>query len=618
MLQDGIKKYMINAHSFHIPVMGISFTLDTPLKVSQFGIDSVISLNDDVLLEKLRKLLCIKYNILYEEITTQIKDFRAKRITSYLNLVNNLASRQFEEFKKEALQKKERIKEYLDLLPHYSDISQKFKKMIEQSPTSNELGKWMDKHLLRGSIDVNIMTKIDKETYSKNEKLPTEYNLAHSALRGYANSELSSSVVFSAGMNPGLYSYITQFKDFHPNENGEIKKKIIIKVSDYRSALIQGKFLAKKGLWVSEYRIESGLNCGGHAFATDGFLLGPILAEFKEKRQELLQEIHNIYIKSLSGNNRPQPKEIMPTRISVQGGVGTAVEHQFLLEYYQVDSVGWGSPFLLVPEATTVDDVTLNKLVVAREQDLILSNVSPLGVQFNNLKNSTMEAEKNVRIKKGKPGSPCVKKFLASNREFSEKGLCTASSKYQVLKIKELNKQELSPLDYQKKYDEIVDKECLCIGLGTSSLIVKKMDTHIEGDAVSVCPGPNIAYFSKIMSLKEITDHIYGRIDMITRTDRPNMFIKELQIYIEYLKNKVDEYQNSLSDKHIQYLEKFVKNMNTGMSYYRILFDNLDDRFKRLAFNTLKTLKDYQQSLDLLNVKIENLLITKKDSVKSI
>ncbi|GJQ64387.1 MAG: hypothetical protein SCALA702_34400 [Melioribacteraceae bacterium] len=602
---------MTNIHTFHIPVLGISFTIDTPLKVSQFGIDSVISLADDILLEKLRKFLCINNNILYEEITTQIKDFRAERITSYLNLVNNLASKQFEEFKKEALQKKERIKEYLDMLPHRSDIAQKFNNLIEKSPTSAELSKWMDKHLSRGSIDVNIMTKIDKETYNKNEKLPSEYNYAHSALRGYANSDLTSSVVFSAGINPGLYGYITQFKDFHPDENGEIKKKIIIKVSDYRSALIQGKFLAKKGIWVSEYRIESGLNCGGHAFATDGFLLGPILAEFRDKRQELFQEIHDIYIKSLSEKDQPQPNEILPIRISAQGGVGTALEHQFLREYYKVDSVGWGSPFLLVPEATTVDDATLIKLAGAREKDLYLGNVSPLGVQFNNLKNSTMEEEKNARIKEGKPGSPCVKRFLAFNREFSEKGLCTASRKYQVLKIKELNEQELSPPDYQKKYDAIVDKECLCAGLGTSSLIVKNMDANLEGYAVSVCPGPNIAYFTKIMSLKEITDHIYGRANMITGKDRPNLFMKELQIYVEYLKNKVDECKNSLSDNNIQYLEKFVKNLNTGISYYRKLFGDLDNRFKRLNFNALKTLKDHQQSLNLLNAEIQNLAIIK-------
>ena len=71
---------MLKAHSFHIPVMGIGFTIDTPLKVSQYGIDSVISLVDDILLEKLRKMYCGKYELPYNEITEKTEDFRAKRI----------------------------------------------------------------------------------------------------------------------------------------------------------------------------------------------------------------------------------------------------------------------------------------------------------------------------------------------------------------------------------------------------------------------------------------------------------------------------------------------------------------------------------------------------------
>ena len=39
-------------HSFHIPVMGTGFTIDTPLKVARYGISSVISLVDDVLIEQ--------------------------------------------------------------------------------------------------------------------------------------------------------------------------------------------------------------------------------------------------------------------------------------------------------------------------------------------------------------------------------------------------------------------------------------------------------------------------------------------------------------------------------------------------------------------------------------
>ena len=64
------------------------------------------------------------------------------------------------------------------------------------------------------SGDVNIMTKIDKDNYLKQEKLPVEYNDAHAALRGFAMSNLESSMVLSAGMNPRLYGYLEQFEDF--------------------------------------------------------------------------------------------------------------------------------------------------------------------------------------------------------------------------------------------------------------------------------------------------------------------------------------------------------------------------------------------------------------------
>ena len=66
-----------------------------------------------------------------------------------------------------------------------------------------------------GSIDVNIMTKLDgagiKRVKDENE---VEFNDAHAALRGFARSNLKSSVVFSAGLNPRLYGYIAKFDDF--------------------------------------------------------------------------------------------------------------------------------------------------------------------------------------------------------------------------------------------------------------------------------------------------------------------------------------------------------------------------------------------------------------------
>ncbi len=587
--------------------MGIGFTVDTPLKVSHYGIDSVISLTDDVLLEKLRKVYCDKFKIPYYEIAEKNDDCRAKRITSYLDLINNLGKKKFEELKNITIEKSNAVKKYFNMLPNDSTIKQKFERIAAESFDVNAIESWMKNNLSMGSIDVNIMTKLDKENYIEDKKLPVEYNDAHAALRGYANSNLRSSLILSAGINPRLYSYFEQFDDFYANENGEIKKKIVLKVSDYRSALIQGKFFAKKGLWVSEYRVESGLNCGGHAFATDGYLLGPILAAFRDNRKELIQSIHKILIQALINKNRPLPKTELPLKITAQGGVGTAEEHQFLMEHYQLDSVGWGSPFLLVPEVTNVDESTEKLLKESTEKDLYLSNTSPLFVPFNSIKANTKDLAKLSLIDKGKPGSSCPKKYLVSNKEFSEKAICVASRQYQYLKLKELYNAGLSPDELQNKVDRIVDKACICVGLGTSALLVNNLDTRVEGGGVSVCPGPNMAYFSKTMGLKEIIDHIYGRANMITRTDRPNMFIKELKIYIDFLKDKIKGGMDLNANKQEKYLLTFVKNLNKGIDYYYKLFADLKSAFKDTKSGILAELDNSRKTLHILKIEIEAL-----------
>ena len=595
---------MTNQHTFHIPVMGIGFTIDTPLKVSQYGMDSVISLVDDMLLEKLRKMYCDENQLPYKEISEKKEDFRAKRITSYLNLINSLAEKKFEELKNATIEKGNEVREYFNMLPDTSDIKQEFKDLASKYFNLEEIKDWIKDNLSMGSIDVNIMTKIDKDNYVKETKLPVEYNDAHAALRGYANSDLNSSIVFSAGMNPRLYGYLEQFSDFYPDENGNIRKKIILKVSDYRSALIQGKFLAKKGLWVSEYRIESGLNCGGHAFATDGYLMGPVLAEFRDKREELFEAVHSFCIKSLESKQRTVPSVKLPLKVTAQGGVGSAEEHQFLIDQYKLDSVGWGTPFLLVPEVTNVDDSTLEKLAAATEENLYLSDISPLGVPFHNLRGNSKDQEKKINIDKGRPGSSCPKKYVALNNEFTDKGLCMASRQYQQEKLDMLEAQNLPTEEFQKAYDKIVEKSCICVGLGTPALLVHDLDTRKEGAGVSICPGPNMAYFSKTMSLKEVTDHIYGRTNVISRTDRPNIFIKELNIYIDFLKTKIDETDTPTTKKQYKYLLNFVSNIKDGIEYYQHLFDSMKDVFNETKVGILAELEKSKKALQGLYEEI--------------
>ena len=40
-------------HTFHIPVMGLAFTIDSPIRVAHYGISSVVSITDDELIEKM-------------------------------------------------------------------------------------------------------------------------------------------------------------------------------------------------------------------------------------------------------------------------------------------------------------------------------------------------------------------------------------------------------------------------------------------------------------------------------------------------------------------------------------------------------------------------------------
>ena len=582
-------------HTFHVPVMGLGFTVDTPVRISKYGISSVISIVDDVLLEKMREHYSRKLEIPFGSILDKVEDARAKRTTAYLNLIDKIVKDEFEAFKNSALENNSELEKYMDMLPENSKLKSDYIKFSRSCENKTELKKWLDDNLVSGSVDVNIMTKVDKENYFKNEKLPTEFNDAHAALRGYANSNLISSLVLSAGFNPRLYGYLEKFEDFFPDKEGNIKKKIILKVSDYRSATIQGKFLAKKGLWVSEYRIESGLNCGGHAFASDGYLLGPILEEFRTQKETLIQNTFEILKPALISKNRVCPDSPMEVKITAQGGVGTYDEHQFLLDYYKLDSIGWGTPFLLVPEVTNVDTGTQQQLIKAKENDLYLSKISPLGVPFNSLRGNTKDAEKMEMAANGKPGSPCPRKFLISNTEFTDKPICPASRQYQNLKLKELDASNLNEDDYNVKYNKLVEKSCICVGLETAVLLRNGINTKVEGNAVSICPGPNMAYFSEIISLQKMVDHIYGRTNIIVRKDRPNMFIKEISLYTNYLKEKIDETEKPLTEKQLKYFSEFKNNMNDGIEYYKILFADvmeLGEEAKNKILYDLKVLED--------------------------
>jgi len=576
--------------------MGLAFTVDTPIKVAKYGIDSVLSIIDNQMIEQLRCVICRNENIIFIPIEKDVEDYKAKRITAYLNLLKVVVEKQHHKIINSDFGSDTDINTYFDMLPSDSDI----RKLYLKLPTLNtdekkEAIKFLKSQIQMGSIDVNIMTKVDKLSYSKNkEPMASEFSDALTCLRGFANSDLSSNVVFSAGINPRLYSYIETFSDFFPDKAGILKKKIIVKVSDYRSALIQGKFLAKKGIWVSEFRIESGLNCGGHAFATDGFLLGPILEDFKANRNDLTNELFEIANKALENNHKTPFKEVPKLRITSQGGVGTAEESKFLREHYNLESIGWGSPFLLVPEATNLDTETLKDLSTAAPDNFYLSHASPLGVPFNNFTKSSSAALRLDRIEKGKFGSPCTKKYLQFDTEFTTLPICTASAKYQTLKLKQLKETSKTEEEFLERSKSILEKECLCEGLAAPALLVNQVPSKLK--AVSICPGPNLAYFSGVFTLKNMVDHIYGKVNLLNDVPRPNMFINELYLYINYLKKEI---RNSMESKEV-YFNKFKNNLILGIDYYKTLSSAMSTKYAEVFANMSNELAEIEENLEYL------------------
>ena len=556
-------------HTFHIPVMGIGHSVDTPIRVAPFGITSVISLVDDLLVEKIRKYYSEKYSLPYVKLAKNEPDGRAKRITAYLDTVRRIVRAKMKAIKEQPFFEANDKSKYFELLPEEIPLKKEYNKLLKMKAGAerNALAEDLTRRMEPGSIDVNIMVKLDNVNFDKDgTPLGDEFSDAKAALRGYAKSGLRSGIVFSAGINKQLFSYMTRFPDFYMDKTDGIKKRIILKVSDFRSARIQGRFLAGKGLEVHEFRIESGLNCGGHAFPASGSLLPCLLQEFKENRELLAAEFKPMIQKYYDKMGWRYPESALKSRplITVQGGLGTHGEARRLQEDFGMDLTGWASPFLLVPEATCVDAPTRKLLENAGEKDLYVSDISPLQFPFNNVRGTGSEIWTRSRVEAGRPGSPCPKHFLLSNTEFTERPICLASRRYQKRKLEEINSMAVSDSEKQKLCEKVVEKSCICDHLGNGALIALGI-ANKQGTPPLICPGPNIAWFNKTYTLEEMVAHIYGRGRCLVSSERPHVFAKEIVMYVDYFEKQMAQCKNT--PKELKSLEEFKNNLEEGMDF---------------------------------------------------
>jgi hypothetical protein len=315
-------------------------------------------------------------------------------------------------------------------------------------------------------------------------------------------------------------------------------------------------------------------------------LKGTILEEFKRKKKEIIERLHIVYAKALKARHQHWSRSPHRVRVTVQGGIGTADEDRFLRKYYEVDGTGWGTPFLLVPEVANVDQEHLRKLSSAKEQDIYLSDSSPLGVPFWNLWTSASEENRRRRILEGKPGSPCPKGHAMLVKEFTNIPICLASRAYQKLKLQHL--EGLSEKLRSLIKENVLAKSCLCHDLAGGATV----KNNIDPDATpAVCSGPNILNFSKIATLEEMVSHIYGRLSILTNNNRPHMFIRELALYVDYFRNEYEKLSSGLLTNTPKYFREFKENLLDGIEYYKRIAEQLVDEQRERFLSDLKELR---------------------------
>src|SRR3954468_9493446 len=156
-------------HYMHIPIMGTGFTIDTALRVAKYGISSVLSLVDDLLIERIRKHYAGQYGIPFKAITASEPDGRAKRITAYLDMVHDIVERQIAEIRALPFEAGNDKTKYFDLLPDTSQVRQMYQayNTMMDGPEKRQLEQELNQAIIPGSIDCNIMTKLDRITYDR-------------------------------------------------------------------------------------------------------------------------------------------------------------------------------------------------------------------------------------------------------------------------------------------------------------------------------------------------------------------------------------------------------------------------------------------------------------------
>ena len=80
------------------------------------------------------------------------------------------------------------------------------------------------------------------------------------------------------------------------------------------------------------------------------------------------------------------------------------------------------------------------------------------------------------------------------------------------------------------------------------------------------------------------------------------MFIKEIAMYIDYLKNSINKTQKPFTDKQIKYFDTFKNNLMNGIEYYRELTSNIRIKYQNIKTDITKELKRIEDKLSNIDM----------------
>src|SRR5690606_16725232 len=94
------------------------------------------------------------------------------------------------------------------------------------------------------------------------------------------------------------------------------------------------------------------------------------------------------------------------------------------------------------------------------------------------------------------------------------------------------------------------------------------------------------------------TGHIYGRGDLLNKTYRPHMFVKELKMYVDYMFKEASKSLEHPSEKDRLYWTEFYKNLMDGIAYYKNLFPQMVHETAEFRLIMLQEVESLRKKLD--------------------